>query len=305
MAKPLVSILLPVYNREKLVRRAIKSAIDQTYKNIEIIVVDNQSTDKTYEILKEYVEKYQNVKVYQNKENIGPVKNWKKCLEYSSGKYTKILFSDDWMEKTFIEKCMDILLTHDNVGFVFTATLIHLNFKGKIFYKFSSKEGLYKTKLFIKGSLCGGDFPVSPCNALFRRADVKNNLILGIPNKLGLNFKENGAGNDLLLFLLTACNYPYFGYISKPLIHFGAQIDSLTISNDLTLQYWVARKYFVDNFIRDKNLKKIFYSMCWLMNVRNRGKLKYLLNTNEISILKILEILIIYFFNKLKKMLLI
>jgi len=53
MARPLVSILIPVYNREKLVQKAIESAINQTYKNIEVIVVDNKSTDKTYEVLKE------------------------------------------------------------------------------------------------------------------------------------------------------------------------------------------------------------------------------------------------------------
>ena len=305
MAKALVSILVPVYNREKLVKKAIESAINQTYKNIEIIAVDNNSTDNTYEILKEYAEKNSKVKVYQNEENLGPVRNWKRCLEYSSGEYIKILFSDDWMEKTFIEKCMEILLNHDNVGFVFTTTLIHFNCKKIIFYKFSNKEGLYETKVFIRGSLCAGDFPVSPCSALFRRADVENNLILEIPNKLGLNFKEVGAGNDLLLFLLTAYKYPYFGYISKPLIHFESQVDSITVSNDLTSYYLIARKYFVDSFVKDKKLKKYFYSMCWLMNVRSKGKLKCLLHKNEVSILKILEILIIYFYKKLKRMLLI
>ena len=94
MTKPLVSILIPVYNRERLVKKAIESAINQAYKNIEIIAVDNKSTDKTYEVLTEYSKKYSNIKVYQNKENIGPVRNWKKCLEYSSGEFIKILFSE-------------------------------------------------------------------------------------------------------------------------------------------------------------------------------------------------------------------
>jgi len=97
MTKALVSILIPVYNREKLVKRAIESAINQTYENIEVIAVDNKSTDRTYEVLKGHAEKYPDVKVYQNKENLGPVRNWKKCLEYSSGEFIKILFSDDWI----------------------------------------------------------------------------------------------------------------------------------------------------------------------------------------------------------------
>jgi len=300
MTKPLVSILIPVYNREKLVRRAMESAINQTYEKIEVIAVDNKSTDRTYEVLKEYAEEYPDVKVYQNEENLGPVRNWKKCLEYSSGEFIKILFSDDWIEETFVEKCMEILLAHEDVGFVYTATLIHLGDKEKVFYKFSNKRGLYDTGIFIKGLLCGADFPVSPCNALFRRLDAENNLILEIPNELGLDFKKLGAGNDLLIFLLTASKYPYFGYISESLTHFGAPPDSITMGNDLSLYHWTAKKYFVDNFIEDKNLRRTFYTMLWLANVKNKGKFKPLLHSNEVSIFKVLKILTNYTYRRAK-----
>jgi glycosyltransferase involved in cell wall biosynthesis len=270
MVKNLVSILIPVYNREELVVRAIESAIKQTYENIEVIAVDNKSTDRTYDVLMEYADKYPNVKVYQNEENLGPVRNWKKCLEYSSGDYIKILFSDDWIEDNFVEKCMEILSTHDDVGFVFTATLIHLGGKEKIRYNFSNESGLYATDVFIKGSLYGGNFPVSPCNALFRRLDVENNLILEIPNELGVDFKKLGAGN---------------------LTHFGAPADSITISNDLSMYYETAKEYFVDNFIKDKNLRRGFYTRLWLANAKNKGKFKLLLHINEVSFFKVLEIL--------------
>jgi glycosyltransferase involved in cell wall biosynthesis len=283
--KSLVSIVIPVYNREKLVRRAIGSAINQTYENIEVIVVDNNSTDRTYEVLTGYADKYPNVKVYQNEENLGPVRNWKKCLGYSSGEFVKILFSDDWIEETFVEKCMEILSAHDDVGFVFTATLIHLGDEEKVSYKFSNKSGLHDTCIFIKGSLYGGDFPASPCNALFRRLDIENNLVLEIPNELGLDFKKLGAGTDLLIFLLTASKYPYFGYISESLTHFGAPTDSITMSTDLSLYHWTAKKYFVDNFINNKNLRRTFYSLLWLANV---------------SIFKVLQILINHAYKRAK-----
>lgn len=300
--KPLVSILIPVYNRKKLVKRAIESATKQTYENIEIIIVDNKSTDKTYEILKEYEKDFSNIKIYQNKENIGPLKNWKKCLEYSSGEYIKILFSDDWIEETFVEKCMNILISHTDVGFVFTATLIHYKDKEKISYKFSDKKELYNTNIFIKGALCGNNFPVSPSSALFRRLDVENNLILEIPNKLNLNFSKLGAGNDLLLFLFTASKYSLFGFIPETLSNFGAQADSITISNDLSLQYMTAKDYFVDNFIQDHNLRDTFYSKLWLINIKNKGKYKQLVHINEVSFLKVLEILVNYFYKKMKNL---
>lgn len=301
MGKNLVSILIPVYNREELVRRALESAINQTYENIEIIAVDNKSTDRTYEVLKVYAHKYPVVKVYQNEQNIGPVRNWQKCLEYSSGEYIKILFSDDWLETTFVEKCVAILSAHEDVGFVYTATLVHLGSKETIFYEFSHETGLYATSVFIEGSLYRADFPVSPCNALFRRVDVETNLILEIPNELDLDFKIVGAGNDLLIFLLTASKYPYFGYISEPLTHFGAPTDSITMSTDLSLYYWTAKKYFVDNFVRgDKELRKSFYSMLWLVNVKTKGKFKPLLHKKEVSIFKVITLLSNYIYKRAK-----
>jgi glycosyltransferase involved in cell wall biosynthesis len=299
MIEPLVSILIPVYNREKLVRRAIESAINQTYGNIEVIVVDNKSTDKTYEVLKECASKHPNVRFYQNEKNIGPVRNWKRCLEHSSGEFIKILFSDDWIEETFVEKCMDILLAEDDVGFVFTATLIHLGDKDIGSYKFSNEAGLYDTSIFIKGSLSGGNFPVSPCNALFRRLDVENNLLLEIPNELDLDFSKNGAGTDLLIFLLTASEYPYFGYIPELLTHFEASSNSITMNNDLKLYYWAAKKYFVDNFISEKNLRQNFYSLLWLANLKNKGTLKPILHSNEVSILSIIKELHKYVYRRM------
>ena len=74
---PLVSILIPVYNRERIVVRALESAINQTYKHIEIICVDNCSTDNTYSVLLEYANRDHRIKVYRQSENLGPVRNWK------------------------------------------------------------------------------------------------------------------------------------------------------------------------------------------------------------------------------------
>lgn len=59
----------------------------------------------------------------------------------------------------------------------------------------------------------------------------------------------------------------------------------IKVSNDLGLYYWAAKKYFVDN-LKDKNLRRTFYSMLWLVNAKNKGKFKQLLHTNEVSIFK-------------------
>ena len=94
MSDPLVSICIPVYNRRELIVKAVESCIRQSYQNIEVIIVDNCSTDGTYERLLADYGSFANIHVYQNVENLGPVRNWLKCLELSNGDFIKILFSE-------------------------------------------------------------------------------------------------------------------------------------------------------------------------------------------------------------------
>lgn len=275
MTKPLVSILIPVYDRKEFVKRAIESAINQTYKNIEIIAVDNQSTDKTYEVLKGYSKKYSNVKVYQNNENIGPVRNWLKCLEYASGEYVKILWSDDLIDPEFIEKTLPFLQNNEDVGFVFTGTEIFNNDTGKKTKAyFIGDTDIYSTEKFIEGILLGGPFPVSPGNALFRRKDVKKNLLLGIPNKIGSDFKMHAIGNDVLLYLLTANKYSHFAFVNETLSYFRAHSNSISISTnkiDVALLYYLAKAYFVENYINEKRLTRKFNAKLFLNLLRYKS----------------------------------
>lgn len=261
---PKVSILIPVYNREELVRRALESAINQTYENIEIIAVDNKSTDRTYEVLKEYAQKYPGVKVYQNEQNIGPVRNWQKCLEYSSGEYIKILFSDDWLETTFVEKCMAILSEHDDVGFVFTPAYeidIETGDKVTLWHKVFEEKKVLDTKVFIDGTLLQSGYPNSPCCALFRRKYFPESLLIQVPNKWNIDHSKTGAGNDFLIFLIMAKKYDKFGFISEPLVYFGSD-KKLGITKNMDsylwfMSYWSAKLFFADTYCSQKLRKKV------------------------------------------------
>ena len=313
MVNPLVSILIPIYNREKYVREVIESAIDQAYKNIEIIAVDNKSTDKTYEVLKEYSKKYSNIKIYQNKENIGPVRNWLKCLNYAKGEYIKILWSDDLIAPTFIEKTLPYLKKYKDIGFVFTGTEIFNDDSGqKNKEYFIGNTGIYPTKKFIEGILLGGPFPVSPGNALFRKKDVKKNLLLEIPNKIGSDFKIHAIGNDVLLYLLTANKYPNFAFLNETLSYFRAHANSITISTnkiDVNLLYYLAEAYFVENFINDKRLTRKFNTKLFLILLRYKSNKLGIRSIRdfysnrvkiEIDFLYILQLIINKIKNKLK-----
>src|SRR5215210_4761461 len=92
---PLISIGMPVYNGEKYLSLAIASIIEQDYQNIELIISDNASTDKTPEICKAYQQTDPRIKYYRNQENLGTAKNFKLVFELSKSDYFMWAAHDD------------------------------------------------------------------------------------------------------------------------------------------------------------------------------------------------------------------
>lgn len=95
MNKPLVSVLMTVYNREKYIAQAVESVMASTYQNWELIIVDDQSKDSSVEIAKSYEAKDSRIKVYINKKNLGDYPNRNQAASYAKGKYLKYVDADD------------------------------------------------------------------------------------------------------------------------------------------------------------------------------------------------------------------
>ena len=103
MEKDLISIVVPVYNVEKYIPRCIESILNQTYKNWEVIFINDGSKDNSLEVLKNYQKKDNRIKIIDKKnEGSGVARNI--GIEKSEGKYLAFLDSDDWYEKDFLEK---------------------------------------------------------------------------------------------------------------------------------------------------------------------------------------------------------
>jgi len=112
--EPLVTICIPTYNRAEMVQKTIQSVLDQTYKNLEIIILDDCSTDDTGEVFKKYLDP--RLIYIKNKQNLGQFGNVNKGIDLSNGKYIHILHSDDRIEKDFTEKCISFMEKHPNVA---------------------------------------------------------------------------------------------------------------------------------------------------------------------------------------------
>ena len=98
-----VSVIVPVYNVEKYIKKCLESLVNQTLRDIEIIVVNDGSQDKSKEIIAEYVRKYPNI-VYVEKENGGLSDARNYGMKYAKGDYIAFVDSDDYVDTTMYEK---------------------------------------------------------------------------------------------------------------------------------------------------------------------------------------------------------
>ena len=104
----LISVIVPIYNTEKFLRKCIDSIVNQTYKNLEIILVNDGSPDNAKEICKEYAEKDKRI-VYIEQENGGPSRARNVGLDVARGKYIGFVDSDDSIDVTMYEKLYSFL----------------------------------------------------------------------------------------------------------------------------------------------------------------------------------------------------
>ncbi|EAH4846282.1 glycosyltransferase family 2 protein, partial [Campylobacter coli] len=105
----LISIILPTYNVEKYIARALESCINQTFKDIEIIVVDDCGNDKSIEIAKEYAIKDNRIKIIHNEENLKLLRARYEGVKVAKAPYILFLDSDDYLELDACEECVKIL----------------------------------------------------------------------------------------------------------------------------------------------------------------------------------------------------
>ncbi|MBS9937886.1 glycosyltransferase family 2 protein [Vibrio alginolyticus] len=104
-SQSLVSIIMPSYNSDGTILESIQSVLSQTYKNWELIIVDDRSTDNTWQVIQTYADKYDNIRVYQNKENLGAGASRNFAIKKARGRFIAFLDSDDlWTEDKLAEQ---------------------------------------------------------------------------------------------------------------------------------------------------------------------------------------------------------
>lgn len=170
--EPLVSVCIPAYNNAGYIRETIDSILNQTYHNIELVVVDDNSKDNTLDVIRNV--KDSRIKVYHNEENLGMVGNWNRCLSLASGEYIKLICADDMLDQNAIEIEAHAMQQHPAVNLVESDTrLVDINGKKTgVFHRYH-KAGEVNGKKVAKKSLLIQNFFGAPVNNMIRKSALE------------------------------------------------------------------------------------------------------------------------------------
>lgn len=168
-----VSVIVPIYNVEKFLPACIQSLIDQTYKNLEILLVDDGSPDGSGAICDEFAAKDDRIVVI-HKENGGASSARNAGLDAATGDYIAFVDGDDYIQPDMYEFLMDILLKYD--ADISRCGMVRITGDIREEWGIYTKEPVIRN---TKESICDvgeayGILPVSPCNKIFKKSVIEN-----------------------------------------------------------------------------------------------------------------------------------
>ena len=180
-----VSVVVPVYNVETYLRRCVDSILAQTVEGLEVILIDDGSTDGSGEICDEYQRKDERIRV-QHKPNGGLTSAWKAGVELSSGKYVGFVDSDDWIEPDMYERMLQLVLKYDadvavcGLVFDFEDPKIpkreEISNLGREVYEREDLEALFPA-LINDGRFFGRTWQSARVTKLFHKELIRKNMI--------------------------------------------------------------------------------------------------------------------------------
>ncbi|MGQ3480267.1 glycosyltransferase family 2 protein [Paenibacillus sp. TY11] len=177
MEYPLVSIVIPAYNRPHTLKIALESALEQTYPNIEIIICDDSTTPEVQEMLDPFLDSFPQIQYHKNEKNLF-LENWHKCFDLASGEYINYLMDDDVFHKEKIEKMIHFFRNFENITLV-TSYRQTMNESGAFIPPNYATKRLYDETRIMDGKMLANvaltrclNVIGEPTTVLFKKTDL-------------------------------------------------------------------------------------------------------------------------------------
>ena len=238
--EPLVTIGMPVFNAERFIGRALDTLVSQKNGNFELIISDNASTDRTWEICLSYASSDDRIRYYRSKQNMGPVWNFNRVFELAGGEYFMWASDDDYWDSSYIRSCLDAFKKSKDIILVGTMCKV-VNSETGNFYMIDegfSTIGLSPRERFVKykSVIHSGKHIGAIFYGLYKRDELKKVMPL-----------KNVIATDHLV-LAELCFQGEILTVQEPLMvkHYGGtsvSIESIAIVLGITNRFIIMFPY--------------------------------------------------------------
>ena len=221
MGKELISVIVPVYNAEKYLQKCLDSILEQTYQNLEIIIINDGSTDNSGQICQEY-EKQDDRIIYIEKENSGVSDTRNAGMDRMTGTYVTFVDSDDWLEPNYVKFLYEKVIDHK--ADIVVGNYTSFNESNSVFYFHTSADYyekvydnksiipcLYDSKELLKSAL------IVPWGKIYKKEIIAN-----------LRFPINRIGEDALFNLKALLDSEKVVYVNKSAYIYRVREGSLS-----------------------------------------------------------------------------
>lgn len=262
----MISIIVPVYNVEKFLPQCLDSLVNQTYQDIEIICVNDGSTDGSLEILQKYAGKDERIKII-SRENRGVSESRNEGIEHASGEWLMFVDSDDWMETDCCQRVLDVSQDTDLVLFSYVRKFKNssaprlLLGNEKVIFNEMNIHRLYERLIAPKGKELRHpdniDSLSTPWGKLYRTEIIKNHHIIFV--------STNEIGTEDLLFNVKYFKYVHCAiYLPNCLYHYRkSTLSSLSSLYRKELEKkWLRMFEMIENVISSLNRPELMEALC-------------------------------------------
>jgi glycosyltransferase involved in cell wall biosynthesis len=231
---PQVSICLPVFNGEQFLAAAIESVLSQTFSDLELVIVDDCSTDQSPQIIAQYAARDKRIRQWRNSEKAGLFGNYNRCFELASGKYIKPFAQDDILHNDMVRRLVDVLNADSLIVLASTA-------RTPICQK--------SIRIISMAPQASADSYVPPSTSISGREVIKKAInpvvnFIGEPTTVMFRKVHVGSGfdanfhhlGDLEYWFRILQNGRYF-YINEELCSYRLHADSTSSTNQKYLLY--------------------------------------------------------------------
>ncbi|WP_424353744.1 glycosyltransferase family 2 protein [Methanobacterium sp. MBAC-LM] len=253
---PVVSVIMPSYNHEKFIPEAIESVLGQTFRDLELIIIDDKSGDNSQQIIDEFAQKDNRIKKIFHRENLGIAKTINEGIKNSTGKYIALIASDDMWIREKLEKQLKILEADENLVVWCNSAIIdsNSNLTGEITsekYKNATPHG-YVFEEIVNSWISGSGI-------IIKRENIQD-----------MRYSENLKYlNDTQFYADLAYRYQFY-YMVEALSKYRLHGDNASFGEITDIKGWyhdslVLCIYLFQEYgsgLSYKALKNIFYKTC-------------------------------------------